>query len=312
MGAVRERVPQVANRVLYTVALAFLGLVLFAACPSLQKPPLGSKGNPVVMALVPSSESEKLVSTIKPIADYLSRESGVEVVGKVLPTYMAVVEAMGSGQVQIGWLPPLAYVLASDRYGVKVVLKAVRNGKATYQGQILVAEDSQIQKLSDLKGKRIAFVDPGSSSGYLYPRAMLMKQGIDPERDMRVVFAGSHDAAVLALYNGSVDAAACYVDVRKRMSERFPDIFDRTRVLAVTDPIPADSVSVVPDLPPEMEQKLIAALEKLARDPEGRRLIYELYEIEDLVPASDRDFDPVREMARTLGLDLESQLRQKN
>lgn len=311
MGPVRERGLQVAKGRLGTFALALLGLVLFAACPSLKKPPLGSKGNPVVMALVPSSESEKLVKTIDPIARYLTQKTGIEVVGKVLPTYMAVVEAMGSGQVQIGWLPPLAYVLASDRYGVRVVLKAVRNGKATYQGQILVAADSPISSLADLRGKRIAFVDPGSSSGYLYPRAMLMKQGIDPERDMRVVFAGSHDAAVLALYNGSVDAAACYVDVRQRMSERFPDIFDRTRVVAKTDPIPADSVSVVPDLPPEMEKKLVAALKKLARDPQGRRLIYELYEIEDLVPASDRDFDPVREMAKTLGLDLESQLSKK-
>ncbi|MCH7471369.1 phosphate/phosphite/phosphonate ABC transporter substrate-binding protein [bacterium] len=292
--------------------LGFLLLVALVGCykPESECYPLGHEKNPLVMAFVPSTEAEKVIASGDELAALLVEHTGLHFKAFIVPSYVSVVEAMAVGKVHIGWLPPMAYVFAHQRNGDRALLKVVRDGKATYRGQILVMADSGIDSIADLAGKRLAFTEQASASGHLYPRALLLEHGIDLDLDLLEVFySGSHDAAVLALVKGSVDAACSYDDAREKLAQAgIEDIMETTRVLAYTPDIPADNVTVISELDDEMASAISDALLAIAASDRGKEVLMELYEIEGLVPASDADYLPVRKMAAVLGLDVEEEV----
>src|SRR5699024_7494627 len=98
----------------------------------------------LVMGFVPSQDSENIASTVEPLADRLSQELDIDVEGKVMTDYNALVEALGAGHVQIAFIPAFGYILASEQYDVNVILKSMRDGSGTYKAQYLVREDSGI------------------------------------------------------------------------------------------------------------------------------------------------------------------------
>jgi phosphonate transport system substrate-binding protein len=274
-------------------------------------PAPGSAEKPIVMAFVPSTEAEKIVEGAQPLMKLLEAKTGLKFKDYIATSYIAVVEAMGQGHVDVAWLPTLAYVLANDRNGATVKLKAVRDGKNTYYGIIITRKDSGINTLADLKGKTFAFVDAASASGHLYPRALLMKNGIDPDKDLkRYLFAGGHDSVVMAVFKKNVAAGASYEDARDKFKDTMPKVLAETKVIAKTDPIPSDTVSFSSKLPPELVEKITQALVDLMKTPEGKKAVYDIYQVEDLVPAADSDYDTVREVAKVLGLDLEKQVKE--
>ena len=215
----------------------------------------------LVMGFVPSVEADKIADDAQPVADYLTKELGIPVTNFTSTDYVGLVEAMGSGKVDIGALPPLAYVLAKDQGAAEVILKASRKGKLTYRSMFVVKADSGIKTLEDAKGKRFAFVEPASTSGYLFPAALLKKKGMDPEHYFsQVTFAGSHDKAAMAVYNGDVDIASVYEDVRNNIEKTTPDIKTKVIPIAYSDEIPNDTFSVRPGLSPELKAKIKDAL----------------------------------------------------
>ncbi len=273
---------------------------------------LGTEKDPLVMAFVPSTEAERIVESAKPLKVLLEKRTGYEFKNLMATSYIAVVESLGIGDTHIAWLPPMAYVLAHKRNRTRVILKVVRDGKDSYYGFICVRKDSGINSLKDLKGKRFAFVEPASASGHLYPRALLMDNGIDPDKDFKqVVFAGNHDSAVIAVYNGSVDGAAFYDDAREKFRETMPAVLQETKIIAKTEAIPADNVAVSASLPEGFVQRIRNALLEIAKDQEGKKVLWDIYEIEDLVPAEDSDYDSLRKVARILDLDLEEEVKKK-
>ena len=266
----------------------------------------------VKIAFVPSTEAEKIVEETVEFDKLLGAALGIPVKSVVLPHYVAAVEALGTGDCLVGWIPPLAYIYANDRHGARPALIAVRKGQPYYQGQIVVRADSDIEHLEDLRGKRFAFVDPNSTSGNLYPRALLKAQGIDPDTYFKAaIYSGGHDTALFAVLQGSVDACACFVDVRERVKDVYPNVMQETRVIAVTDNIPGDPVVLAGGkyLSDEWADKITAALLEVMHSPEGKRVIYDIYEIDDLIPATDRDFEVVRRMAKDLDMDVAASLK---
>jgi phosphonate transport system substrate-binding protein len=263
------------------------------------------------MALVPSLEAEELISSAEELLPLLEVETGLHFEAFVAPSYVGIVEAMSIDKVHVAWLPPMAYVFASERNNDRVILKVVRDGKSTYRGQVVVLADSDIESIADLKGRRVAFVEQGSSSGYLYPRTLLADGGVSEDDLGEVKFAGSHDAAVLALLNDSVDAACSFEDVREKlMAAGQTDIMEKTRVLAYTPEIPADNVAIFSGMDAEMEKTITAGLLAVMQDEKGAQVLYDLYDIEGLEPATDSDYDPVRQMAAVLGINVEEKVKE--
>jgi len=293
------------------VVLAVLPLVALACAPG--ERPLGSKERPIKMATVPFLETQKLVAGMKSIGDYITKETGLVVDSDVPTSYAAVVEAMCASKVDVGWVSPLAYVLARQKCGADMQLASINSaGKTTYHGFIIARASSDIRDLGDLRGKRFAWVDPTSTSGYLYPRALLAEKGINPDKDLgQQVAAGSHDKVVIAVMNNQVDAGAIYDDARtvKGVTDQFPKVLDETRVVGQTEEIPNDGVAFRKDLPADVTKKINDALVKLASTDDGKKVFKDAIGTNGVAPTTDDSYNPVRKAAQVLNLNLEEELK---
>lgn len=270
---------------------------------------LGTSAKPIRMMFVPSGDAQVILAGGQEIAEMLKQATGLHFTTSVATSYAAVIEAMGAGKVDIGWLATFSYVLARKKYDVDLLLIVVRFGKPFYRGQIMVRADSGVKTLADLKGKTFAYVDPASTSGHLYPKALLLSHGHDPDQFFsQIVFAGSHNAVVLSLLKGEVDAGAAYEGSRLAVAKSHPDVFKKVRVIAYTQDIPNDTVTARKGLPVAIKNKIREGLKYIAKTPEGGKVLKRVYGISGLVDL-DGLFDPVRKASRILGLDLKTQGR---
>jgi phosphonate transport system substrate-binding protein len=265
---------------------------------------LGSAENPLRMMFVPSGDAQVILKGGREIGQFLQKETGLHFKTSVSTSYAAVIEAMGAGKVDVGWLATFSYVLAHDKYGVELLLVVQRFGSPFYRGQIMVSANSGIQSLAELKGKRFAFVDPASTSGHLYPKTLLLSQGFDPEHFFKKsVFAGSHNAVVLSIYKGEVDGGAAYEGSRVAVAKTFPDVFEKVKIITYTKEIPNDTVSVRKELSENLKLKIREGLKKVSYSSEGSKALKKLYGISGFTDLNGL-FDPVREAGRLLNLNL--------
>jgi phosphonate transport system substrate-binding protein len=277
---------------------------------------LGTEQNPVKLALSASIEPQRMVTAGEPLARQLERATGLKIKLSVPTSHAAAIEAMGTHNLDVGWLAPFAYVLAHDRLGAEPLLASIRDGSPTVTGQIIVRADSGITTLEGLRRKRIAFVESPSVTGNLLPRAWLLAGGIDPANAFEhVTFLGSPEQVVLAVYRREVDAGATFGergpgtadDARLRVRATVPDVLEQVRVLSRTDPIPTDTITLREGIPPELARQLRDGLLQVAASPDGAEALRALDGIDGLTLVTDADFQPVREAAQRLGLDLDAE-----
>ncbi|WP_188456855.1 phosphate/phosphite/phosphonate ABC transporter substrate-binding protein [Virgibacillus oceani] len=256
----------------------------------------------LVMGFVPSQDSDTIADTVKPLADELSDVLGIPVEGKVMVDYNSLVEAMGANQVQIGFIPAFGYVLANEQYGVEVILKSERFGSGTYKAQYVVRADSGIESLEDLKGKRWAYADKGSTSGYLFPANQLMQEfGYDSAAELETDFfsntlpAGGHDSAAIAVYEGDADVATTFDDVRTELEGDYPDVMDKLKVIGYTEEIPNDTISVTKELDDELVQKIKDAFLGFNENEDMIKIMNDVYNWDAIIEASDEEYKVVKD-----------------
>ena len=267
----------------------------------------------LTVQFVPSQAAETLEAKAKPLEQLLSDELGIPVTVSVSTDYNTIVEAMASKQVDVGFLPPNAYVLANEQSNVKVLLQAQRygikqpGGESTdelvdsYRSMIVVKSGSDIKELEDLKGKTIATQDVTSSAGYVWPVAEMKKAGIDINTDVTTVQVKGHDQAVLSVLNGDVDAAFVFEDARNTVKNDYPEIMDEVEPMYFTEPIPNDTISVRSDMSEEWDKKIQDAFIAIGKDEEGKQIISDIYSHEGYVVSQDSNFDIVKEYAEQVG-----------
>ncbi|MBI3360922.1 MAG: phosphate/phosphite/phosphonate ABC transporter substrate-binding protein, partial [Chloroflexi bacterium] len=176
--------------------------------PTATEVPLGSPERPIKVLFVPSVDAAVITSGGQVMADALNKATGYTFKVSIPTSYAATIEEMcASPDDTMGFIPGLGYVLANQLCGVDVAYKAVRFGFDVYWAEVLVKRDSDIKELKDLNGKKWAYPDAASTSGYLYPQFMLKEAGVTPGQS---VAAGGHTAAVKALYNGEADFATVF------------------------------------------------------------------------------------------------------
>jgi len=257
---------------------------------------------------VPSQAAETLQAKAKPLEKLLGDRLGIPVSVTVSTNYNVIVEAMASKQVDVGFLPPNGYVVAHDvKKAADLLLQAQRfaiddaTGKEIpgklvdfYKAQFVVKKDSPIKKFEDLKGKKVAWQDVTSSAGYIYPALELKKVGLNPDKDTVGMVVKGHDKGVMAVLNGDVDAAATFQDARNTVVKDVPDVFEKTRVILTGAEIPNDTISVRSDMDPAFREKLAQAFIDIGKDPEGSKIIFDVYSHRGYVKSDDKKFDVVR------------------
>lgn len=296
------------------VPLLTLVLLVSGACQP--KGELGSRDNPVKLYFTPSVDADTIASNSDDFIKFLEKETGYYFVTGIPTSYIAVVEAFGSGRADIGAMNSFGYLLANERFGATARLKVIRHGVDYYQGQIVVRADSGIESIKDLDGKRFAFTDPSSTSGYMFPLKMLRDENVRLSNEM---FAMKHDNVITMVYQGQVDAGASYYsapdkdgnirDARQRVMTQFPDVEEKVKVLAITEPIANDPFVFRKDIPEEVATKFIAALKKYIETPNGKEVFSNIYSVDGLVDASDSDYDGLRKMIKAINLDTEELLK---
>lgn len=257
----------------------------------------------LTLAFIPQENPEKLLGDIQQITVYLEAELGVPVRGFVSNDHAAAVEAMRNGDADISFMGGLPYVLAHDQIGAQVVLGEVYRGSPLYRGRIFVRKDSGITSLEQLEGRSIAFADPISESGYLYPLDTFAQAGlIDPAGDPTsffsdVYFAGGYQQAVQAMVNGFVDAAGASQFAELLLT---PEQLEQVTWIAESDLIPSHSVIARRDFDPDLLERFAVAMLQL-NEPEYRHLLQYVYSPDGYIRVDDATYDPVREIARKYG-----------
>src|SRR5260370_29245773 len=173
--------------------------VLLAACKS-QAP------QTLRLSMIPTTDPSKAIREMQPLLDYLSQRTGKRVEMTVSTNYAAVVEALVNDQVDVAHLGGFTYVQASRRAGVKPL--AQRERDRNFHSMFVTQPASHIQSLADLEGHTFAFCDCNSTSGHLMPEYMIREAKVNPAVISKAIYTGGHDATLLAVANGKVDAGA--------------------------------------------------------------------------------------------------------
>ena len=261
-------------------------------------------GRELKFGFTPFLSEAEMQGEYEPLMTYLSDSIGQKVVLYVAKDYGDLRTQMEAGSVDIGSFSPFAYVDAARGGKIRIIGQSLIDGASTYRGAIVVRKDSGLNSLADLKGKRFAFVDPKSTSGYVYPRAMLIEKGMAPDTYFKeTIFAGSHDKVIAAVLDGRADAGAIYesaLGIAK--AEGVPT--ENLVTIASTEPIPHDAITVRIGLEERLTKKIQTALVELDKSEAGRRLIANSKpkKLTGYVIAKDNQFDVVRRTAKIAGM----------
>jgi phosphonate transport system substrate-binding protein len=293
------------SRLRAKVALALIGAgTLMIAAPGLKRA-IAAEPPPreLRVVFIAYENPTQLVEDVRPVVAYLTKQLGIPVKHFVATDYAGVVEALRARRADMGFMGPLQYVMAHQQAGAYPILGELYNGKPSYVSRIYVRKASGIQTLADLRGKTIAFTDPLSSSGYMYPLDLFKRAGLVQNADSsnrffrRVYFAGGDEQALRAVLNGFADAAGIgqYAITLLPQPER-----EKLTTIAQTPPMPSHCVVVRKDLNPQTVARLQAALFALNKGP-NRKLLAKLYNVDGYVKVTHATYADVERVAREYG-----------
>jgi phosphonate transport system substrate-binding protein len=270
---------------LHRAAAAALALLLWGAAGAQGSAPAPQS---LAFGVFPRWSAQATVRDFTPLARVLGQTLGREVRVETDKDFESFMRRVHAGAFELAHLNQLQYLQASAGGRYRAVARICEAGACSIQGIVLVRRDSEIHELADLRGRTVAFADPGAFVSYVLTRSVLGEAGLGPA-DYRALFTRSPPNAVLALYNGAADAAGVGPSVLRR-----PDLLRHVdvgalRVLAESPPLPHLPVAVRADLDPELAEGITAALVGLHTRPGGAEALGRLG-IERFAPADDADY----------------------
>ncbi|MCP4042641.1 MAG: phosphate/phosphite/phosphonate ABC transporter substrate-binding protein, partial [Gammaproteobacteria bacterium] len=222
----------------------------------------------LVFGLHPFLPPAELINRFAPLMEYLSVATGLPIRIEIVKDYRTHILAVGEDRRDIAYLGPVSYVRTVQSYGPKPILAQLEvNGENSYLGVIVVRRDSTLKSLSDLGEKRFAFGDPDSTMGYLVPRYMLLKAGIDGDELGGSEHLKNHKSVAMAVLAGMFDAGAIKESVYRRFEEQ------GLRVLAWTPPIATHLFVARANLPQPTLHTLREAFVRLGSEPDGPAIL---------------------------------------
>ena len=218
----------------------------------------------LVFAIIPAENASGVTERFQPLMDYLSKQLGTKVTLRIANDYAAVIEGQRAGNIQIASYGPSSFARALmtgakiDAFAIEVNL----DGTKGYHSVLYVKADSPYKSIEDLKGKNLCLVDPNSTSGNNVPRYALNKMGLKPDDFFgKVVYAGSHENAVIAVQQGTCDAAFNWWNDEqesnlKRMERKGMAKYDDYRIIFKSDQIVNSPYAYLSDLPADLKAKI--------------------------------------------------------
>jgi phosphonate transport system substrate-binding protein len=287
-------------------AVAALAAIAVTALPATAAHTNVCPNGKVRFGVEPYDSGPKFAAAYKALTSAISKNLGCTVQLFVAQNYTAEIEAMRANKLDAGEFGPLGYIFAAKlAHAIPVAAFGDKNGKpVTYTAALWVPTSSTIQNVPDLKGHTIAFSDPGSTSGNLLPRYALIKAGLNPDSDVKIEFAGSHTASLLALVNGKVDAGE--VNSQQQATATAAGQFDTSKFRTIwrSAPIPNDPITVRGNLPAAFKAAFTKALLKLST-AQLKLVDTELgVDSGKMVPAKDSMYAQIRDVVAAEHIDI--------
>lgn len=224
--------------------------------------------------------------------------------------YNTLIEAMKEKKVDFAFLTALTFVYAEKTAQAKVLLKKVYQ-EPYYYAALVTLSNSKIDRFIDLKGKRIAYVDSKSTSGYLYPKAHLKKMNFLDTDFKQVVYSGNHSQSVKMLEDGKVDAIAVFSDDAKGSAgawTKFGSLDKKKyKVIWISEPVPSDPFTVRQgfyDQYPNTAHQVMVGIIDIFEKPENKEKYVDILGSKTLMPATSRQYDPVRDVIKNLNIQI--------
>lgn len=279
--------------ILFFLVSGFIILIL-AGC--------AHKPKKVTIGIVPSSNPAEMIKNFQPMKGYLEKEMGVTIAVVIPKDYYGLIRAMKEKKVDIGLYGPFSYVMAERELKLEPMVIKYKKGMGTsYHSLIIARKNSGIKTIEDLKGKRVAFVDPGSTSGFVFPFALFSSRNIDIKQYFALSkFSGSHDNVVLDVLNGKVDAGAADDLVFNKMMEAGQFNKDDLVVVWKSEPIPASPFVARGDLDRGVKEKFkLAMLSVHQKDPQAMKSYDK--KLEKYVQCDNSFYNQIRNITAILG-----------
>lgn len=259
---------------------------------------------PLVFAFPPGAEDPEQFDLIQPVADLVGEITDREVETQIPADYLGVVEALRNGFVDVAVLSPFATAIGRASADLDIILAWEAGDADIPASAIVVREDSDITSLDELRGRNVAFVDAGSSTGHFMPRGYLVEQGLVGDEDYDFTFAGGHDSALFGVLQGSVDAAGIGYIVLDILEDA--EVFDpeEIRIIAETGPIPVGGVTLIvrDGFDPQLRQALIDDLPARGAEIEELDLLFGTPAIRE---PGDEVFDELTAVMEAVGMSLD-------
>ena len=251
---------------------------------------------------IPDESPTELARKAAPLISYLEQKLGMAVEFTPVSDYAASVEALANKQVDLAWFGDFTFVQASVRSGGKAVPLVQRAEDEQFRS-VFITSNPAINTLVDIKGRTLSFGSPSSTSGHLMPRSALLDVNINPDKDLkRVAYSGAHDATIVAVAAGKVDAGALNISVwEKFVAEKKVDT-SKVRVIFTTPPYFDYNWTVHADMPIALQQKLTQAFLDLSSDNAQGKEVLALQRATRFVPTTAANYKGIEAAARSAGL----------
>ncbi|MGB6966127.1 MAG: phosphate/phosphite/phosphonate ABC transporter substrate-binding protein [Xanthobacteraceae bacterium] len=303
----KARFLSVGNSIAASVA-AIATATAMVACPQPAAAEDCPNGGTVRFGVEPYDTATRLVPIYEKIGKMIGDKIGCKVEVFVATGYNAEIEAMRNDKLELAEFGPLGYVLAHQVAKAEAVAAfGGADGKpVSYWASLVTYPSSGIKTVEDIRGHSFAFSDAASTSGHLFPAYGLRKAGLDPDKDIKAIYAGSHTASFEAIYNHKVDSGELNSEQLESATQRGHYKDGDLVFLWKSDPIPTDPFAVRGNLPDAFKKKLADAVQHLdlmSLDPADRKILVGAG-ITQLVPQTDQAYDLIRDLVKTLNIDL--------
>ena len=256
------------------------------------------------VALLPDENAATLIQNAQPLKAYLENTLKKDIELVVTTDYSSMIEAMRFGRIEVAYFGPFSYVLAKSKApDIEPFAVGVERGSPTYNSVVVANVGGPVAALADIRGKDFGFGDQASTSSHLFPRALLLKNGLDAGKDYRPVHLGTHAAVARAVQHGQVPAGALSKAIFEVLVDRKTVDGGKVRVIATSAPIPNYPMVMQGNLAPQLKDRIRAAFLEL-KDGE----VLKSFRVQGFAPTDDKAYDVLRETAKILDLDL-SKLR---
>jgi phosphonate transport system substrate-binding protein len=263
----------------------------------------------ITIAILPEQNVFEQKKKYRPIAEYLSNTLNVNVKIKLLDDYGVIYDEIKNRTIDGAFFGSFNYILTKARANIEPIARLEQaDGNSTYRGLIFTRKDTGLTKdVATWEGKRIALIHEVTTAGYIFPKWYLIKQGVNDfsKYFSRIIFTGSHDAAILSVFKGEADIGAAKDQIFEQVLSENPAIRKEMIILVSSMSVPSNSLCIRRDLRNDIKESLRKALLSMHNTGEGKKAL-EIMNAVRFRETKDSEFDELRVMANELSIDIKT------